>query len=61
MNDFYMHDIGNDKKGEASLLECEVKMLFNSECPGRKFAFAVRNPSGSVSLVRRHNLEIVMC
>ena len=43
---------GNDKKGEASLMECEVKMLFNGECPGRKFAFAVRNPSGSVSLVR---------
>jgi hypothetical protein len=43
--------VGNDKKGEASLVECEVKVLFPQECSGRRFAFCVRNPSGSVDVV----------
>ena len=43
--------IGNERKGEAELDGCTVKMLFNAQCPGRNYAFSVRNASGSVSVL----------
>lgn len=43
--------IGNDKKAEVLLNDCEVKMLFGMQCPGRNFAFSIRNPNGSVAIL----------
>eukprot|EP01038_Epipyxis_sp_PR26KG_P011239 gene11239-15080_t len=42
---------GNSKKGDFSLAECEVKILFESQCPGKKYAFSIRNPHGSVGIL----------
>lgn len=43
--------IGNERKGEAELEGCVVKMLFGPQCPGRNYAFSLRNASGSVNVL----------
>ena len=43
--------IGNERKGEAELDGCAVKMLFGPQCPNRNYAFSVRSPSGSVNVL----------
>ncbi|KAJ1416563.1 hypothetical protein B484DRAFT_154307 [Ochromonadaceae sp. CCMP2298] len=43
--------IGNERKGEAELEGCTVKILFGPQCPARNFAFSVRNPTGTVSVL----------
>lgn len=42
---------GNSKKGEALLNDCEVKILTPEQCQGKKYAFSIRNPSGSVGIL----------
>ena len=42
---------GPTKKGEIALTDCEVKMLFESQCPGKPFAFSIRNPVGTVGIL----------
>lgn len=42
---------GNIKKGEVLLNDVEVKMLFESQCEGRKYAFSIRNATGSVGVL----------
>ena len=43
--------IGNERKGEVELEGCVVKMLFNSQCPGRNFVFSIRNLNGTVYML----------
>lgn len=43
--------IGNERKGEAELDGCVVKMLFGPQCPGRNYAFSLRNASGAVNVL----------
>jgi hypothetical protein len=42
---------GNQKKGEILLNEVEIKMLFDTQCQGRKYAFSIRNATGSVGVL----------
>ena len=43
---------GSSKKGEIPLNDCEVRMLFESQCPGSKnYAFSIRNPIGNVGIL----------
>jgi hypothetical protein len=42
---------GSSKKGEIPLNDCEVKMLFESQCPGKNYAFSIRNPLGNVGIL----------
>jgi hypothetical protein len=42
---------GNNKKGEVLLVDVEVKMLFENQCPGRKYAFSIRNAGGSIGVL----------
>ena len=42
---------GSNKKGEVNLADCEVKMLFESQCPGKEYAFSIRNPLGTVGVL----------
>lgn len=42
---------GSSKKGEIPLNDCEVKMLFESQCPGKNYAFSIRNPMGNVGIL----------
>lgn len=42
---------GNNKKGEALLSDCEVKILTPEQCQGKRGAFSIRNPSGSVGVL----------
>eukprot|EP01040_Poterioochromonas_malhamensis_P004390 gene4390-4706_t len=42
---------GNNKKGEVLLNDVEVKMLFESQCQGRKYAFSIRNATGAVGVL----------
>lgn len=42
---------GSSKKGEVPLNDCEVKMLFDCQCPGKNYAFSIRNPMGNVGIV----------
>jgi hypothetical protein len=48
---------GNERKGEAELEGCTVKILIGPQCPGREFAFSVRNSSGSVSALLEADSE----
>jgi hypothetical protein len=43
--------IGNDKRGDYPLLDCEVKMFFDQPCFSRPYSFSLRNYSGSVNLI----------
>eukprot|EP00981_Chlorochromonas_danica_P011190 scaffold3799_cov168-Ochromonas_danica.AAC.3 len=40
------YDANNQKQGELPLDDCEVRMLFENQCPGKKTAFSVRHPNG---------------
>lgn len=42
---------GSSKKGEIPLNDCEVRMLFENQCPGKNFAFSIRNPMGNVGIL----------
>lgn len=42
---------GSAKKGEIPLNDCEVRMLFENQCPGKNFAFSIRNPIGNVGIL----------
>ena len=42
---------GSSKKGEIPLNDCEVRMLFESQCPGKNYAFSIRNPTGNVGIL----------
>ncbi|RYH15851.1 hypothetical protein EON65_30980, partial [archaeon] len=42
---------GGVKKGEVSLDDCEVRMLFENQCPGKPHAFSVRNGTGTVGVL----------
>jgi hypothetical protein len=42
---------GSSKKGEVPLNDCEVRMLFESQCPGKNYAFSIRNPLGNVGIL----------
>lgn len=42
---------GEVKTGDMSLSQCEVKMLHSSQCPGKDFAFTVRNLSGNMKVI----------
>ena len=42
---------GSTKKGEIPLNDCEVRMLFESQCPGKNYAFSIRNPMGNVGIL----------
>jgi len=49
--EFYGGSSNSSKKGEIPLNDCEVKMLFESQCPGKNYAFSIRNPMGNVGIV----------
>lgn len=43
--------VGNDKRGDYLLQDCEVKMFYDHSCFGRPYSFSLRNFSGSVNLI----------
>lgn len=50
---------GGKKVADLSLQECEIKMLFGVQCPGREFAFSIRDATGGlVGLFDADNREI---
>jgi len=50
---------GGKKIADLSLSDCEIKMLFGVQCPGREFAFSIRDSSGAlVGLFDADNREI---
>lgn len=50
---------GGKKIAELLLAECEIKMLFGVQCPGRDFAFSIRDHSGQlIGLFDAENREI---
>lgn len=50
---------GGKKIKELSLVDCDIKMLFGVQCPGREFAFSVRESKGQlVGLFDAENREI---
>jgi len=46
--EFWLND---EKVDEMSLSQCEVKMLHEKQCPGKEFAFTVRNLSGDSKVI----------
>ena len=50
---------GGKKIAELSLMDCDIKMLFGVQCPGREYAFSVRDSAGNlVGLFDADNREI---
>jgi hypothetical protein len=50
---------GGKKIADLSLLDCDIKMLFGVQCPGRDFAFSIRDSAGGlVGLFDADNREI---
>jgi hypothetical protein len=50
---------GNNKKGEVLLNDVEVRMLFDTQCQGRRYAFSIRNATGSVGVLLDAEDELV--
>ncbi len=52
-------DAGGRRIAELPILDCDAKMLFGIQCPGRDFAFSIRKANGSlVALFDAENREI---
>lgn len=52
-------DAGGKKISEIAIVDCDAKMLFGVQCPGREFAFSVRQLNGPVvALFDAENREV---